>query len=53
MVIVTNFLFIVKTKSYNGFTTDCFEFLPILDHFDDKFGGEDKTIESQSSGGAF
>jgi hypothetical protein len=28
-----------------------FEILPVLDHFDDELGGEDKTIESQSWGG--
>ncbi len=30
-----------------------FEILPVFDHLDDKFGGEDKTIESQSSGRPF
>ena len=29
------------------------EILPVFDHFDDKFGAEDKTIESHSSGGPF
>ncbi len=30
-----------------------FEILPVLDHFDDELGGEDKRIESQSWGGPF
>jgi hypothetical protein len=36
-------------RIYNDF----FEILPVLDHFDDKLGGEDKTIESQSWWGPF
>ena len=27
--------------------------MPVFDHFDAKFGAEDKTIESQSWGGPF
>jgi hypothetical protein len=49
---VTNFVFNFICK--NKVVTDCNGFLgnlPVFDHFDDKFGGEDKTIESQSSGG--
>jgi hypothetical protein len=40
---------------YNGFSTAFLKFylLLVFDHFDDKFGGEDNTIESQSSGGPF
>jgi hypothetical protein len=30
-----------------------FVILPVFDNFDDKFGGEDITIESQSSGDPF
>ena len=46
------FQFIFK-KSCNGFLPVFFEFLPVLDHFDDELGGEDKRIESQSWGGLF
>jgi hypothetical protein len=51
---VTIFFLILSLKKkvitdHNGF----FGNLPVFDHFDDKFGGEDKTIESQSSGGLF
>ncbi len=28
-----------------------FEFIPVLDHFDDELGDEDKRIESRSWGG--
>ena len=47
------FQFIQKKRSYNGFLPDFFEFLPVLDRFDDELGGEDKRIESQSWGGNF
>jgi hypothetical protein len=39
----------MKTKRYNGLQR-IFGNLPVFDHFDDKLGGEDKTLESQSSG---
>jgi hypothetical protein len=44
MVSVTIFF-----RIFTGF----FDFLPVLDHFDDELGGEDKRIESQSWGGPF
>jgi hypothetical protein len=47
------FCLIYKEKrSYNGFYR-IFEILPVLDHFDDELGGEDKRIEPQSWGGTF
>ena len=42
-----------KKKKLYRIITGIYEFLPVLDHFDDELGGEDERIYSQSWGGPF